>query len=206
MRTRAFFFGVAAAVAVAAAGTVKADDSALRALTALLSTWTAESRAELERQFSDFNPLFAARTAPLLAALILESRDDALARGVEPVPEAIRAELAGYVPDEVLDRVRWCTDCGGELSLQKNTFRLQRAPAITLGHVIVFERREDALRDAALWVHELMHVMQFDEWGLDGFAQRYIEDYGAVEHEAAEFRWEWVQQTGWLERRHDLLR
>src|SRR5690606_32728206 len=168
---------------------------------ALLSAWLVESRQSIEESLAALGPAVTAAAAPAVAAWIVASHDDAIARGVEPIPAAIRRELADYVPADVLDAVRWCAACGGGLSLQKGTFRLGIAPAITLDHVIVFADRKDALGDPALWVHELKHVMQFREWGVDGFAARYVADYAAVERDAWEFRWQWVQRTGWLDRR-----
>jgi hypothetical protein len=38
--------------------------------------------------------------------------------------------------------------------------------------------------------------MQYRDWGVDGFAARYLADYEAVEHDAAEFRWQWMRATG----------
>lgn len=132
--------------------------------------------------------------APLLAEWIAESRDAALRAGVEQVPESIRAALAGYVPDAVLDRARWRVGSGVALSLQQTLLRSGYVPAITLEHVIVFDRERDARQDPALWVHELKHVMQYAEWGIDGFARRYLLDYDAIESEASAYR------RGWLER------
>ena len=155
----------------------------------------------LERVGRSLHPYIASGTAPLVAALIVYSRDDAVAHGVEPIPEWIRDAIEDEVPGSVLDRVRWCADCGSEFSLQKQAFRLELVPAITLDHVVVFADREAALTDPALWLHELRHVMQFEEWGVADFARRYVEDYEAVEREAYDFRWEWVERTDWLARR-----
>lgn len=177
------------------------DRSAFEQLAAFLHAQLASGRTTLESSFGQLEPALAVMAAPAVAALITSSRDDALRRGTLPVPDEIRREIGDYVPGEVLDAVRWCTACGGELSLQKATFRLGLAPAITLDHVIVFAEHDAAMTDAALWIHELKHVMQFREWGVDGFAVRYVEDYEAVEREAAHFRWEWVQSNDWLERR-----
>jgi hypothetical protein len=38
--------------------------------------------------------------------------------------------------------------------------------------------------------------MQYAEWGIDGFATRYLSDYWAVENEAWEFRWQFMQKAG----------
>jgi len=190
--------GISAAVPGTA---VRADSMPSSDALALLSAWLAEGRASVEERFAALEPAMRAAAIPAVAAMIAASRDDAVRHGVEPIPAAIRREIVDYVPADVLDAVRWCAGCGGELSLQKGTFRLGLAPAITLDHVIVFAERETALRDPSLWIHELRHVMQFRDWGVDGFAARYVEDYAAVEREAAEYRWAWVERTGWLERR-----
>lgn len=174
-------------------------------LVAVLTAQAADGVAGIERQLESLDPALRKAAAPIVAGLIVDSRDEALARGVEAVPDGIRAEIEGYVPDAVLDRVRWCAGCGGALSLQASAFRLGYAPAITLDYVVVFESRSAALTDPSLWVHELKHVMQYEEWGVEEFASRYVEDYAAVEREAAEYRWEWVKRTDWLERRKSRL-
>jgi hypothetical protein len=35
-----------------------------------------------------------------------------------------------------------------------------------------------------VWAHELTHVMQFERWGVDGFADQYVRDSATVEQEA----------------------
>jgi hypothetical protein len=140
-------------------------------------------------------PLFVQSLAPLLAGWIVSERDAAKAEGVEPMPGPIRAALAGYVPEAVLERVRW-REGAGELSLPQNAIRFGHVPAVTLDDVIVFQERRAALEDPTLWAHELKHVMQFAEWGIDGFAARYLADYEAVEAEAWEFRWQFMKQAG----------
>jgi hypothetical protein len=103
--------------------------------------------------------------------------------------------LTGYVPEPILERVRWRHD-GGDLSLPENVLRFGDVPAMTLDDVVLFRSRQAALEDPKLWAHELKHVMQFEEWGVDGFARRYLSDYEAVEQEAAEFRWQFMKQAG----------
>jgi hypothetical protein len=141
------------------------------------------------------NPLVVESLAPWLAGWIAAARDAAKAQGVEPIPAAIRAALAGYVPEPTLDGVRW-RQGGSELSLPQNVIRFGHVPAMTLDDVIVFQDRRTALEDPKLWAHELKHVMQFAEWGVEGFATRYLRDYEAVEHDAAEFRWQFMKDAG----------
>lgn len=132
---------------------------------------------------------------PVLAAAIEESRDAAVHEGTTTIPRAVRAALAGYVPDTVLDAVRWRVGGGTWLSLQRNLIGFGYAPAVTLDHVIVFETAADA-RDPKLWVHELRHVEQFMHFGVEGFAARYIANYNLLENDAAEYRWTWMKLTG----------
>jgi hypothetical protein len=131
----------------------------------------------------------------MLAAWIMAARDSAKAAGVEPIPPTIRAALAGYVPQDVLDRVRWREE-REQVSLPQSAISFGDVPAMTLDDIVVFRERQAALQDPTLWAHELKHVMQFAEWGVDGFAARYLRDYEAVEHDAAEFRWQFMKETG----------
>ena len=129
--------------------------------------------------------------AAVLSDWITLSRDEALAQGVQPIPPEIRSAISGYVPDDILQRVRWGIGSNDQISLQSNSFYFAETPAITLDYVIVF-RDTDVAHDVELWVHELRHVIQFREWGIDEFAVRYISDRSAVESDASRYRWGWV--------------
>jgi hypothetical protein len=155
----------------------------------------AAGQSEADSPVPPLSPVVVESLAPWLASWIASSRDAAKAQGVEPIPPAIRKALAGYVPDDILDRVRW-REGAAELSLPQNVIRFGEVPAITLDDVVVFQDRRAALEDPKLWAHELKHVMQYAEWGIDGFATRYLSDYWAVENEAWEFRWQFMQKAG----------
>lgn len=118
-----------------------------------------------------------------LAQWILASREDVVRGGVQPIPQAIRARLAGHFPDVLLDRVRYRVGLGNDLALPSTAFRANAA-AITLNDVIAFRDSTDAAGDARLWAHELTHVQQYERWGVRGFAQRYTLDHDGVEREA----------------------
>lgn len=136
-----------------------------------------------------------ALAARLLGDWIRQSRDRAVDLGTYPIPADIREALSGYVPKDTLDRARWREVDGDSLGwMMESAFEAHPTPAMTLDFVIVFRDAEDAADDAALWAHELKHVMQYERWGVDGFALRYVSDFEAVEFEASEYRW------GWLER------
>jgi hypothetical protein len=151
--------------------------------------------AAVKTQEPPLSPLIVDSLTPLLAAWIATARDAAKAEGVEPIPAPIRAALTGYVPEHTLQRVRWRKG-GSDLSLPQSVIRFGHVPAMTVDDVIVFQDRRAALEDPKLWAHELKHVMQFAEWGVDGFAARYLRDYEAVERDAAEFRWQFMKEAG----------
>lgn len=155
-----------------------------------------DDRAPASSVGGSLTPTMAAAFAPLLASWIVESRDVAVAQGVEPMPAEVRHALAGYVPEAILDRVRWRAGDSGSLTLQRNIFQFGEAPAMVLDHVVVFADAANGPKDAKLWAHEIKHVMQFAEWGVSEFALRYLRDYAAVEHDAAEFRWQWMKAEG----------
>jgi len=151
--------------------------------------------AQAQQEHPSSSPFGVASLAPLLASWIESERDAAKAQGVESIPPEIRAALAGYVPEPVLDRVRW-REGASEISLPQNMIRFGHATAVTLDDVIVFEEGATALEDPRFWAHELKHVMQFEEWGVQGFATRYLSDSNAVETEANEYRWQFMKHAG----------
>jgi len=122
--------------------------------------------------------------APFLKNWIIESRNNALNAGTNPIPPQVRTAFVGFFSDAMLNSVRFRVGQGHELSLQANSFRFGDAAAITLDHVIVFRSWDDANYNLALWAHELGHVQQYQAWGIDDFAKRYLRDYQAVERDA----------------------
>lgn len=122
-----------------------------------------------------------------LARMIEGSRERAIAAGVRAIPPGVQRALLGFFPASLLQRVRYrvVTDQEG-LLLPQLAFDSGHADAMTLGDVILFRREHTAQTDLVLWAHELTHVMQYQRWGTDGFAARYLRDHDAVEREARE--------------------
>jgi hypothetical protein len=166
------------------------------ALAALSTPGRADDPPQAEAPPGPLNPALLQALTPILADWIARSRDVAIQQGVAEIPAAIRGSLAGYVPEATLSRVRWRAGGGSEMSLQQNVFAFGHVPAVTLDFVVVFADEKAALEDPKLWAHELKHVMQFAEWGVGGFATRYLRDYEAVEKEAADYRWEFMKLRG----------
>jgi hypothetical protein len=124
------------------------------------------------------------RAAPALAAAIRESRRQAVERGVDSIPPQIRAALDPYFPAQILDKAKWTTAGGISLDgVLTNWFALEGA--ITLGEVIAFSDGAQAQEDVELWAHELTHVIQYEELGIETFAFEYLHDFGDMERQAS---------------------
>jgi|SRR5262245_50252870 len=103
------------------------------------------------------------------------SRAAAISAGVVPMPEHIRTQLTHLYPAWLLDSVRYKTGSGFLLTLEWFRYELEGKGAITLKDVIVFANASEANCDVKLWAHELEHVRQYGNLGVDGFAQAYFD-------------------------------
>ena len=92
--------------------------------------------------------------------------------------------LLGYFPAALLQKCRFAVGTTRALTLPALAFSYGDATAITLGDVVLFKDERVAETDLKLWAHELTHVMQYQRWGTEGFADRYVRDSAAVEQEA----------------------
>jgi hypothetical protein len=119
-----------------------------------------------------------------LGDLIDSARQQAIADGVHPIPPAIYRALLGYFPATLLQRCRFATGSSRALTLPALAFSYGDATAITLGDVVLFKSDRVAATDLKTWAHELTHVMQYQRWGIEGFAEHYVRDSAAVEQEA----------------------
>lgn len=137
-------------------------------------------------QGQDIRQVYAAP----LATAIYQARNAHIGRS-RPIPYAIKDALRGSIPDFVLDNARYAV---GDLEITVANVigyankTLGDGYAVTVNDVIVFAERpsddpddEDALH---WWAHELAHVWQYRQWGVPGFALRYVNNYSAVEHGA----------------------
>ena len=122
--------------------------------------------------------------AAALTQLIEDTRQQAIADGVRPVPAAVSRALLGYFPAALLQKTRFASGTARPLSLPALAFTYGDAVAVTVGDVVLFQSERKAQTDLKVWAHELTHVMQYQRWGIDGFADRYVRDSAAVEQEA----------------------
>ena len=113
----------------------------------------------------------------IVAAGIIASHDAVIAGGGRPIPASLRKTLRRWYPDDLLNAVRWTSLRGlikqllqdSQMNFDDNTL------AITMIDVVIF-RNDDLAYDGALWAHELYHVQQYREWGVFGFAKRWVEN------------------------------
>lgn len=115
---------------------------------------------------------------------IVESRQRALAGDVSPIPASIRAQLETYFDPQTLDAVRYRVGDDTQANLSYALLQNQDVSAVTLVDLIVFRNAEDAQDNVILWAHELVHVQQYRELGIDEFSTRYVRDYVALESPA----------------------
>lgn len=120
--------------------------------------------------------------APALATAIRFSRGQALNRGVQVIPAGVRQELSPYFPPQILDKVRWTTANGISIDgALKNLFNQEGA--VTLDDVIVFSDA-NLISDIELWAHELTHVLQYAQLGVETFAFQYTFSFDGMESQA----------------------
>ncbi len=108
--------------------------------------------------------------------------------GAQLIPANVRGQLAGIVPDHVLNDASWNSLDKNRIDLANLTLLHNNSVgAITVGNVIVFDRLEDANNNWKLWAHELLHTMQYSAMGIEGFAHNYLTDSGGMEGDASNF-------------------
>ncbi len=129
-------------------------------------------------------PALTMAAARVLEGVIASARDQAIADGVRPIPPLVYRGLLGFFPDAVLRRVRFASGRADSIVLPALAFDYGDAAAITLGDVVLFRDAVKAQTDLKLWAHELTHVLQYQRWGIDGFAERYVREGRTVEQEA----------------------
>ena len=122
--------------------------------------------------------------ANLLTTLIQSARESAIAGGVKPVPPQIYRALLGFFPDFILRKTRFVSGHADAITIPGLAMSYGHIDGVTLGDVVLFREDHAARTNAKLWAHELTHVMQYERWGIDGFARHYLRDYEAVEQEA----------------------
>jgi len=116
-----------------------------------------------------------------LAYALRQARDEASASGSEPIPLHIRAQLEPWYDFAVLDAARFRVGDEQQMSAANAMLQNPDVNAVTLIDTIIFRHASDAEDNVALWAHELKHVQQYQELGVDEFARRYTRDFNELE-------------------------
>ncbi|WP_454835638.1 MULTISPECIES: eCIS core domain-containing protein [Pseudomonas] len=119
--------------------------------------------------------------APALALWLTQARAEAANAGIQPIPPHIREQLLRWYAPSVLDTARYRVSDNGQFNAATAMLQNPDVGAVTLIDIILFRDAQTAEQNIALWAHELKHVQQYQEWGVEGFAQRYTQDFNAVE-------------------------
>jgi hypothetical protein len=119
--------------------------------------------------------------APALALWLTQARAEAASADIQPIPPHIREQLLRWYDPGVLDATRYKVSDASQFTAATAMLQNPDVGAVTLIDIILFRDAQTAEQNLAVWAHELKHVQQFQEWGVDGFAQRYTQDFNAVE-------------------------
>jgi hypothetical protein len=149
-----------------------------------LTAWATAGRAQPPMNGVQMAPPLLDYAATALTRLIEDARQQAIAEGVRPIPPGVYRSLLGYFPAALLQKTRFASGNANALTLPALAFTYGDAVAITLGDVVLFKSDRAAQSDLKVWAHELTHVMQYQRWGIDGFADHYVRDSAKVEQEA----------------------
>lgn len=121
-----------------------------------------------------------------LAFALQHARDEAAQAGSEPIPLHIRVQLEPWYDFAVLDTARYRVGDPQQLSAANALLQNPDVNAVTLIDTILFRRAADAEDNVALWAHELKHVQQYQQMGVEAFARQYTRDYHVLEGPAYE--------------------
>lgn len=119
--------------------------------------------------------------APALALWLTQARAEAASADIQPIPPHIREQLLRWYDPGVLNAAHYKVSDASQFTAATAMLQNPDVGAVTLIDIILFRDTQTAEQNLAVWAHELKHVQQFQEWGVDGFAQRYTQDFNAVE-------------------------
>lgn len=123
----------------------------------------------------------------VLAAAIRHARGQ-IRPASEPIPPQIRERLAPFFPANILDKARWKMRNDAKWALDTAVMKISGPGAITVDDVIIFNDNINPasadLGTLELWAHELTHVVQYENMGVESFAFIYSYKPGELEDPA----------------------
>lgn len=116
-----------------------------------------------------FNP------AGVVLASAIRNAEGQARHGARTIPASVRRDLTPFFPAEVLDGALWTTVDGAHVNFGDLTIMWNNsANAITVNTVIIFRDGQDGTSNSVLWAHELVHVTQYRQLGVETFAHLYL--------------------------------
>ncbi len=116
-----------------------------------------------------------------LASWLVQAHRSAQMNPLQSIPLSIRVQLMPFYSEQLLDLVRYQVGADSQLNAANAMLQNPDVNAVTLQDIIVFRHVEDAQNNLELWAHEMKHIEQYQQWGVEEFAQRYTRDYRTVE-------------------------
>jgi hypothetical protein len=125
--------------------------------------------------------IFQIAGAPLAAA-VRAAREKYISIA-QPIPQSVKDALKGYFSDATLARAKYTI---GDIEITLPNFIGQGAKffgnekyAVTVDDIIVFNSDPGNYSDNPnWWAHEMTHVQQYENMGVETFAYNYIKDLG----------------------------
>lgn len=116
-----------------------------------------------------------------LAAAIREARARHI-KNAKPLPADVRKALGNFFAPDVLDRAKYTVGTV-EITLPNGIGKVHKFfgndYAVVVDDVIVFPKDPGSFKDnPQWWGHEMTHVQQYKQWGIDEFAFRYVKSVG----------------------------
>jgi hypothetical protein len=124
--------------------------------------------------------------APLAAAI--RHAKEIHSQKAKPLPPDVKAGLARLFSPAILNRARYTVgkvDISLPTVIRNTPFFGGSSNAVTVDNIIVFPYDPPSFAEnPAWWAHEVYHVKQYAQWGVEDFALRYIKNSSKIEKEA----------------------
>ena len=138
-------------------------------------------------------------SAPLAAA-IREARERHQGTS-QPIPSDVRSGLIPFFASSTLSRARYAVG-KAEITLPNGIGQTERFAsndyAVCVDDIIVFNTQPPPFADDPFWwAHEVTHIEQYEQIGIDEFARRYTFTGGAALENPANQRGNQVRQAMW---------
>lgn len=133
--------------------------------------------------------------AGLAMAAAIRQAESQANYGARPIPAAVYQQLVGFFDPNFLQGVRYNTFDSTRITLDSAVMLFNNdIAAVTLNDVVVF-RNEDDAQNAFLWAHELTHVLQYRNLGIDTFANMYTTNAWVLENQAKDVAARFAQMS-----------